>query len=968
MSSPALAAGIRQLRRSLAAQQLTDESDEQLLHAFTSRRDDSAYAALMRRHGPMVLRVCRRVLGNEQDAEDAFQATFLVLARNAASLRNKTALASWLHGTAYRTALKAKQAVARRSKHEGSRVAQLQSRSPANPSDELLWHEVREMLDEEISLLPETYRSVFVLCCMEELSQAEAGRRLGMNERTVSNRLAEVRKRLSQRLADRGVELAALAGAAALLAPPVSALPPALMASTLEAALATAAGGNAARMVSASVAPLAAPSPPILSIGKATLAVLLFTASLLGGGALVHFQAAAVDGDAPSAEKANSQSSAAAAGKEDKENAVYAGRVLDPDGKPIAGAKLYLLYYTPKELPIPVRATSDKDGRFRFTVDRKDFDQSASARPWDEAIVVATANGYGVGVPDFQRGGRIMPTDWELRLCKDDVPITGRFLDLQGKPVAGASVSIHRLFWPAKEDLAAFLTDLKQKKEVYPALRAHLSSGEGGWIGCDLGKIFPPVASGADGRFVLRGIGRERVVTLRLQGPTITSAELFAMTRPGDAVRVASWRRGELGGEMTFCGSTFEHIAAPGQTIIGVVRDKDIGKPLPRAIVRSYVFAARPRLRIAGQTHLHAVADKDGRYRLDGMPRGEGNVIRAEGPEGQPYLMSLADVPKGFALEPVSVDFQLKRGVWIEGKVTERATGKPVHSVIRCAVFPDNTFRKEAPGLTFEGNMNRAWDGTFRFATVPGRSVITAQSLPQPYLTNVGADRIKGLDRLHLLDPYNTVVEINPPKDAKSVKCDIVLESGGTLSGSVLGPDRRPLSGTRVAGLGPAGYWQNEPLRTAAFTVLALRPDETRLLQFAHAEKHLAGSLLVRGGMKGPLTVTLKPAGTLRGRFITRDGKPLADLVMFSDRYGPIADPSMLNKPPDPSIGTFPLSIRTDKDGKFRIEDLAPGLKYRFVLSKGKYALTPDGPTGSGVIVKEGETKDLGDVTVKLIE
>src|SRR5215472_6898794 len=130
MSSSALAAGLRHLRGKLAAQEHREDSDEQLLHAFTSRRDDSAFAALVRRHGPMVLHVCRRVLGHQQDAEDAFQATFLVLAGNAAALRKKTALASWLHGIAYRTAMKAKQSAARRRVHEG----QVRSRPSADPA------------------------------------------------------------------------------------------------------------------------------------------------------------------------------------------------------------------------------------------------------------------------------------------------------------------------------------------------------------------------------------------------------------------------------------------------------------------------------------------------------------------------------------------------------------------------------------------------------------------------------------------------------------------------------------------------------------------------------------------------------------------------------------------------------------------------------------------------------------------
>jgi RNA polymerase sigma factor (sigma-70 family) len=171
MTSAALADGLRHLRNTIASQCHRDDSDEQLLRAFTVQREEAAFAVLVRRHGPMVLHLCRCVLGHEQDAEDAFQATFLVLARNAAALRKKSSLASFLHGTAYRLSPSAKRAAARRRKHEGQLGALAHPRSPAEPVDELSWREVRTLLDEEIDRLPEIYRSVFVLCYLEGLSR-----------------------------------------------------------------------------------------------------------------------------------------------------------------------------------------------------------------------------------------------------------------------------------------------------------------------------------------------------------------------------------------------------------------------------------------------------------------------------------------------------------------------------------------------------------------------------------------------------------------------------------------------------------------------------------------------------------------------------------------------------------------------------------------------------------------------------
>jgi DNA-directed RNA polymerase specialized sigma24 family protein len=153
MGTAQLGTLLRHLQQLTAGRCLAQETDRQLLDDFTARRDESAFAALVSQHGAMVLRVCRRVLGHEQDAEDAFQTTFLVLARNSVSIRKCEALAEWLHGVAYRTALKAKRSAARRRCHE----AQVrQARPEAVPSPR--WDEVQAVLDEEIRRLPEPYR------------------------------------------------------------------------------------------------------------------------------------------------------------------------------------------------------------------------------------------------------------------------------------------------------------------------------------------------------------------------------------------------------------------------------------------------------------------------------------------------------------------------------------------------------------------------------------------------------------------------------------------------------------------------------------------------------------------------------------------------------------------------------------------------------------------------------------------
>ena len=216
--------------------------DEELLGRFVGAggldRDESAeaaFAALVERYGPMVLGVCRRVLGDRHEAEDAFQAVFLVLARKAASIARRQQLANWLYGVACRTALDARARAIRRQARE--RKAYAMSPSEVNPADEVDLDELRSILDEELARLPERYRGAVVLCELDGLSRHAAAQRLGIPEGTLSSRLARAKELLRERLKRRGLVPSAITLSAAL-APEARALliPPALAGSTIEAA------------------------------------------------------------------------------------------------------------------------------------------------------------------------------------------------------------------------------------------------------------------------------------------------------------------------------------------------------------------------------------------------------------------------------------------------------------------------------------------------------------------------------------------------------------------------------------------------------------------------------------------------------------------------------------------------------------------------------------------------------------
>src|SRR5215469_7474147 len=178
--------------------------DAQLLVRYTRQGDEAAFAALVRRHGPLVWGAVTRVLGRGPDAEDAFQATFLVLVRKAGALRGPDALGPWLYGVAARVALKARAAAARR---QGREQALSGEPAAAEQPGGAVWRDLRPVLDEELNRLPAKYRAAVVLCYLEGLTDEEAARRLACARGTIHSRLARARQRLQQRLSRRGVGL-----------------------------------------------------------------------------------------------------------------------------------------------------------------------------------------------------------------------------------------------------------------------------------------------------------------------------------------------------------------------------------------------------------------------------------------------------------------------------------------------------------------------------------------------------------------------------------------------------------------------------------------------------------------------------------------------------------------------------------------------------------------------------------------
>jgi RNA polymerase sigma-70 factor (ECF subfamily) len=371
---------LRQVRKLVAAQTAGRLSDRQLLEQFLARQDESAFTALVQRHGPAVLSLCRSLLRHLQDAEDVFQATFLVLARKAGSIRKRESLGSWLYGVAHRLASKAK---ARAARH-GVRELAAAEEAEAPAADDMTWRELRLVLHEELSRLPEKYRSPLLLCYWEGMTQEDAAVQLGWSKGTLKERVHRARELLRGRLTRRGVTLSAglvtamLCGRAGTAAEALALVNP-----TTRAALAFAAGKQAFAGGLSAAAALAEGVIRTMLLTKVKIAAaVLLTLGLLGAGAGVVGQQALSAG-----EGANGGKAAPAQAQADKERlqgtwVLQSGKSKGEDA-PASFVGALKLVFAGDKVTVQFNANAKKEGTFTLnaTAKPKEIDLVENGKP-----------------------------------------------------------------------------------------------------------------------------------------------------------------------------------------------------------------------------------------------------------------------------------------------------------------------------------------------------------------------------------------------------------------------------------------------------------------------------------------------------------------------------------------------------------------------------------------------------------
>jgi RNA polymerase sigma factor (sigma-70 family) len=949
---------LRHLRELVRADGTNRLSDPELLKRFTQERDEGAFTALVRRHGPMVLGVCRRALGNHADAEDAFQAAFLTLARKAPALSPSGSLACWLYQVAYRVALRARGQAATRRKHEQAAGG----RPAGDPLAEITGRELLRALDEELQTLAERHRAPLVLCCLEGHTCDEAARRLGCSPRTLKRRLQEARRALGSRLARRGLTLAAaLLAAGSGQGAGAGALSPRLVTATAGAALRVLAGQGSAAVapaVSTAALRLAEEAVRAAPAGRfRAAAVFLALAGLTAVTAGVLAGAGA--GGPPQAPPAGDRAAQAAAVSPllpafpaawagggapapvpprgaDEGDRTVSGRVLGKDGKPLANASVAVAGLSrdvgrggdllTEQTKVLAQGRTDADGRFRLNA------PSATPGRFFNLYVLARAPGYGVGVQALNLARSANEVALNL---KPELPVRGRLVDLQGQPAPKVTVFVQ---WVGQarngESPGVHFTNPPRDLALWPE----------------------PVQTDGQGKFTLHGLSGSQMVQLSVRGDRF-APQTILFDPPGLYKEI-------------------NRSLAPAQTIEGVVTYADTGKPVANALLT----VDSGELELASHGAVGGRTDAAGRFRINPLP-GKWFTVSAHAPQGEPYLA----LEKRFKREPGKVkhrvELKLPRGALVRAKVIEAGTGRPV---ARASVqyFPQEVFNPN-----FREDVRTGWraversgpDGTFRVPVLPGPGHLLILGPGGEYVhQEIGSNLLfrgePGGKRYYA----DAIVKLDPPKGAATKDVTVKLRRGVTVTGRLLGPDGQPLKGKalmlcrlHIDALSP--YWRFPvEVRDGQFELHGLDPEKGCRVAFLEPAKAWGTTVELSGkAAGGPVTVRLEPCGRAVARFVDPAGKPLVGHRPLIDiaitpgawqydseawRKGQLlADSEHLANVDRQNYWNGP---RTDADGRISFPALIPGVTYQIpTFRKGEAAL------GREFVAASGKTFDAGTIT-----
>jgi RNA polymerase sigma factor (sigma-70 family) len=865
-----LAAVIHWIRHVAASGRAGAGSDQQLLDRFIGHRDEEAFAALVLRHGPMVLAVCRRVLSDSHDAEDAFQATFLVLVRKAASIAKRSSVGSWLHGVAYRIAAKAR---AQRC-HRRSRESEMTDMPAAEPSPELLWQDVRAVLDEEVARLPEKYRAPFLLCYLEGKTNEEASQHLGCPKGTVATRLARAREVLRERLGHRGVTLsAALLGT--LLAEKVlpAAVPGSLAGSTVQAAMLVAAGGATAGVISAGVASLMESGVRSMAISKMkiALAACLAVATVGMSAGILTYQIAGKERtaeDKPATDVSSTDQPKAAPAQPRTDEDTITGIVVDADGRPVKDVEVRAYLYGAR-----LEKILRTDGQGQVQVPKK----------WDNrdsnyTMIVEMGDRLGwYSLPDYSADNQGKPvSSFRIRVLPRTKTIQGTLVDSKGRPLSRVAVKVQVLdgasYYPptGKDPLGEAVTDAQGRYSLRVPEFSH----------CQLVPVDP-------------GIIRKR---------------LIARPNQLDLGRVT---------------------VADAGAISGRVIDARSGRPVAGATVGAQLLSFSD---YESGGFGDAQTDDEGRYTIVSLTPGLYNVLFQGSPDQPKITAAAQEAVRVEVGKKTSADFRAVEGRLLAGKVVGKEDNKPIPN---CNVDYYGSARPRSGAACMMIRTDA--EGNFRFYVPPGTAYVCVAEdrgpvIPESSRTlEVAADKdpeevqLVTYSQKQSLGVTYSSAAVPEGKEDHSYQLLVRLraKNGKPVVGANIWLWRKGAT-TWSQWNGEAGEDRNIPLGG--------RSDGEVYFLIIEAEgwaRPRPPQFVVAKVMK-PLVIDMEPASyvPVRGKVVDREGKPIAKALV---RAGLVLSGEATQFP----WGVEPL---TDGDGRFELKRLRPQDRFTIQISKKGYA------------------------------
>ena len=934
-------------------------TDRDLLTRFAAG-EETAFAALVERHAGMVLGVCRRALPTVQDAEDACQATFLVLSRKAAGGRWHASVANWLYTTARRTAAKANLAATRRARRE----ATVGKATAESPLDLMTGREAFAALDEELDRLPSTYREPLVLCYLEGLTRDEAAKRLGVAPATVKSQLERGRKKLGDALTRRGIGLGA--GLLALAATSRAGASPPRMSDSIVAA----AQGIPRPAVAALAEGIA-----VNGIVKkfVILAALLAVTAAIGFSPRGLTTAGQPDKAMPAKHAAQGDGPAAAKASEAR---TVSGTVVDPAGKSVPGADVV---HFPLGGKPTVVAKTDEAGKFKVTVLIQD----------PGAWLFPRVAGYGP--KDFLMPATNTPAEMTFRLVKD-VPIRGRVVDTQGKPVAGAAVVVRSLSGFEEESLDRFLAAWL-KRDIHGHGSAHPRGGvhwtaSGGGMAIDRkladGTWMYGATTDRDGKFEITNCGAEREVHLQVRAPGIAGAEIAVITREGfdptpyNRLTLEALKdeyAAFLGRHYLMYPPSTNIVVEAEQLIRGVVTD-EAGKPVPGVRVRVRADQMRTRDEKA------AVTDEAGKYEVRGLRKLDGYRVSFSRNVDRALLgRDIAARPTS-GYEPIVVDATLMKGIVLTGTIRDGGTGQPTEGYACVGVLFDNEYAKK-PGYDSPDCYDYAYakaDGVYRTVVPPGPIIAmigthgmgtkrdpqfaerrTDPDYPQYFAKDISGFRSPGNSTTMIQGQFTTVLILKP--DQPVVTHDVVLKRASILKVRIEDAAGKPVKEAMVAGTRSQDWYRPDRAEGGACEVYELDGKKPRAIVAHDPTTGQVGTMTLKGDETDPV-LRLGPAAKVKGRLVDADGKPFAGArvsIGYLDR-----SPEEIDRIGREDLESEGKPTETDADGRFEKSFVVPGWKFQvYGTLKGKYLSPRERKREKATAVKPGETIDLGNIVLK---